>query len=93
MGTIERVKKWVQKNGIPFEVDFGVGDHYEEFIRSVDILDVLASIETERCLWILDDFNDGTSKCGRYVHYDLSSGPCFCAYCGKRIEVKEADNG
>lgn len=94
MDMIERVKEWVQKNGIPFEVDFGEGDHDEEFIRSVDILDVLASLSAERCVWANADrgllgFHD--TACGNRVAMNMNFK--YCPYCGKRIEVKEEGNG
>jgi hypothetical protein len=65
-------------------------------IGAYDIVDVadsiLSLIGAERCVWIKLRFQDYKSGCG-WPMLDYCYALNFCPCCGKRIEVKEVEDG
>jgi len=100
MNTVERILHWVNRNGIPLDVYYGE----DMFVRVIDLTDVLTSLSAERCVWGVEPHRDfpGLSLYYPKDHADKKTFGFYkeafddlttCPYCGKPIEIKEADNG
>ena len=104
--TVERVKEWMDGYIQQREKEYGSAFHKDE--KSIEeFYNFLASLAAERCVWkrIKDpDFEEAyyyESDCGSCVEDSLAQewfktpdeSKWYLCKCGKRIEIKEADNG
>jgi hypothetical protein len=94
METIERVQEFVKNHSGGF-----VSHGERRLLEACELESFLTSLASERCVWAWD--NDGFyhTSCGKAWQFsDDRKGigdfhTCPFKGCGKRIEVKEADNG
>ena len=93
MSVIERINNELVKLAIPRQL---IPPEPVNYIPWTALTVFLSSLASERCVWKASD--------SPYYYWELSchgggsndqanTSWEYCPYCGKRIEVKEADNG